>query len=226
MGPTGMRARRHGAPGGAARGRNFGPAGSSLSRTREERGLTDGDEAHLIARLRASDLEALGDLYHLLGAAMATLARSMLRDRDEADDVVEESLLRIRRAAPGFRGERGLRTWTLRIVANLCRDRMRRRKFSAGPIEDLDPLLAAGLTVSPVAEWDEAMDRRTVLAALEKAIGALPAEQREAVVLRDRLGLSYEEVAAALKVSEGAVKSRLFRARENLKRAMAAWLEE
>jgi len=170
-------------------------------------------------------MEALGEVYRMLGAAMLTLARSMLRDRDEADDIVEEALLRIRRAASGFRGERGLRTWTLRIVANLCRDHLRRRRFSAGPPEDLDPLEAAGLRVEPVAEWDEAMDRRTVLAALERAIARLPAEQREAVVLRDRLGLSYEEVAATLGVSEGAVKSRLFRARENLKRAMAAWLE-
>jgi len=149
---------------------------------------------------------------------MTTLARSLLRDRDDADDVVEESLVRIHDKAPGFRGERGLKTWTLRIVANKCRDRLRRRRFSAGAPEDLDPLSSAGLTVDPVAEWDEAMDRARLLARLERAIGELPLEQREAVLLRDRLGLSYEEAAETLGISLSSLKSKLHRARETLKR--------
>jgi RNA polymerase sigma-70 factor (ECF subfamily) len=180
------------------------------------------DEAKLIERLRASDLDALGELYAWLGGAMLTLARSMLHDHDEANDVVEEALLRVRRAAPGFRGPRGLRTWTLRIVANLCRDALRRRRFSAGPPEDLDPHVAAGLSTTPVEGWDERMDQAVLLAALERAIAALPEEQREAVVLRDRMGLSYAEVAEALGISESAVKSRLFRARETLKLKLRA----
>ena len=175
------------------------------------------DEAKLIERLRANDLDALGELYAWLGGAMLTLARSMLHDHDEANDAVEEALLRVRRAAPGFRGPRGLRTWTLRIVANLCRDALRRRRFSAGPPEELDPHVAAGLSTTPVEGWDERMDQAVLLAALERAIAALPEEQREAVVLRDRMGLSYAEVAEALGITESAVKSRLFRARETLK---------
>lgn len=148
---------------------------------------------------------------------MLTLARSMMRDRDEADDVVADALMRIHRAAPGFRGERGLRTWVLRIVANLCRDRLRRAKFSAGPPEGLDPLVHAGLTVNPEAGWDARLDRQRMLAALERALATLPREQREAVVLRDRLGLSYEEAAETLGITLAALKSRLFRARERLK---------
>ena len=157
---------------------------------------------------------------------MLTLARSMLRRRDEADDVVEEALIRIHRGARGFRGERGLRTWTLRIVANLCRDRLRRAKFSAGPPEELDPLAHAGLVVNPVAGWDARQDRERVLAALERALATLPDEQREAVILRDRLGLSYEEVAQALGISVAALKSRLFRARERLRELVGPIGEE
>jgi RNA polymerase sigma-70 factor (ECF subfamily) len=148
---------------------------------------------------------------------MTTLARSLLHERDEADDAVADSLLRIHDKAPGFRGERGLRTWALRIVANRCRDVLRRRRFVAGRPDELDSLEHAGLRVEPMGEWDAAIDRETALAALERAIARLPFDQREAVVLRDRLGLSYEEVAETLGIRVGAVKSRLFRARETLK---------
>ena len=156
---------------------------------------------------------------------MLTLARSMVRDRDEADDVVEEALVRMHRAAAGFRGERGLLTWALRITANLCRDRLRRRKHSGGRVEDLDPLTTAGLSIDPTAEWDEAFDRTTLLAALEREVAALPPDQREALILRDRVGLSYGEVAESLRISEDAVRSRLSRARTTLKQRMKRWLE-
>ena len=188
--------------------------------------LGENRETDLIARLRARDLDALGELYRELGAAMTTLARSMVRDRAEADDIVEDSLMRVHDAAPGFRGERGLRTWVLRIVTNRCRDALRRRRFVASRPEDLDPLAHAGLRAEPGEGWDEAIDRSRLLAVLERAIARLPREQREAVVLRDRLGLSYEEVAETLGVSVPAVKSRLFRARESLKAALRSGREE
>jgi RNA polymerase sigma-70 factor (ECF subfamily) len=151
---------------------------------------------------------------------MLTLARSLLRDRDEADDEVSDALIRVHDAAPRFRGERGLRTWVLRIVANRCRDLLRRRRFSAGPPEALDPLADAGLSLDPSPEWEAGIDRARALAALERAIDALPPEQREAVVMRDRLGLAYEEAAEALGVSVSALKSRLFRARATLARKL------
>lgn len=151
---------------------------------------------------------------------MNTLARSMLRDAAEADDVVEEALLRIHRAAPDFRGERGIRTWTLRIVANLCRDHLRRRKFSAGPPEELSPLQQLGLSINPVADWDGAMDQKVLAEAVERAIGKLAADHREAVVMRYRLGLSEAEMSEALGVPPGTVKSRLSRAMVLLRDAL------
>jgi RNA polymerase sigma-70 factor (ECF subfamily) len=156
---------------------------------------------------------------------MLTLARSMLHDRDEANDVVEEALIRIHRAAAGFRGERGIRTWTLRIVVNLCRDRLRRARFSAGSPEGLDPLAHAGLVVNPVSAWDARLDRERLLVALERALATLPDEQRAAVVLRDRMELSYEDAAETLGVSVAAFKSRLFRARDRLRELLGPIVE-
>jgi RNA polymerase sigma-70 factor (ECF subfamily) len=174
--------------------------------------LADDDESDLIARLRAQDPDALGEVFRRLGEPMTTLAASMLRDRDEANDVVEDALLRVHRAAPGFRGERGLRTWVLRIVANLCRDRLRRRKFIAPHEADEDPFERAGLSVDPIADWDEAIDQRVLATALERALTALPDEQREILVMRHRLGLSHAEIVEALGVPSGTVKSRIARA--------------
>ena len=80
-------------------------------------------------------MAALEGILEAHGSAMATLARSLLRDPVEAQDVVEEALVRAHDAGPGFRGERGVRTWMLRITANLCRDLLRRRKFTAGSLD-------------------------------------------------------------------------------------------
>ena len=154
---------------------------------------------------------------------MLTLARSMMRDRDEADDVVTDTLLRIHDAAPGFRGERGLKTWVLRIVANRCRDLIRRRRFDAGKADEMDPIAHTGLRVEPGESWDEALDHPALFAALERAIAELPAEQREVVILKERLGLSVLETAETLKISESAVKSRLFRARAALLERLREW---
>ena len=157
---------------------------------------------------------------------MLTLARSMLRDRDQADDVVTDALMRIHDAAPRFRGERGLKTWVMKIVANRCRDLLRRRRFDAGPADSLDPLAHAGLRVDPEAEWDAALDQPALLAALERAIAGLPDEQREPVILKERLGLSVAETAASMGISESAVKSRLFRARAALLERLREWKVE
>jgi RNA polymerase sigma-70 factor (ECF subfamily) len=177
-----------------------------------EEPLADSDESALIARLRSREPEALGEVFRRLGGPMTTLAGSMLRDRDEANDVVEDALLRIHRAAPDFRGERGLRTWVLRIVANLCRDRLRRRKFIAPTPEGEDPFEHAGLFFDPNADWDEALDTPKLAARIERAMERLPVEQREVLVLRHRLGLTHVEMMEALNVPEGTVKSRLARA--------------
>ncbi len=184
------------------------------------------DEKRLIAQLAAGDLDSLAVIYREYGGAMTTLARTLLRDRDEADDVVEDALVRVFEKAGGFRGTGGLKAWTLRIVLNLSRDRLRRRRFIAGDLDDAARIERAGLRVDPVEGWDEALDSATTLAALERAIASLPAEQREAVVLCHRVGLPYAEAAATLGIAEGALRARLFRARAQLKAALAPLARE
>jgi RNA polymerase sigma-70 factor (ECF subfamily) len=168
-------------------------------------------------------MAALEQLYERFGVAMATLARSMLRDAAEAQDVVEEALVRAHEAGPGFRGERGVRTWVLRIAANLCRDRLRRRKFTAGSLDGPAPLDDPALRFDPVAGWDESLDQRAMAVRLDQAIAKLPVDQREAVFLRHRLEMSYEDMCGALGVPLGTVKSRLARALVALRADLGDW---
>lgn len=170
-------------------------------------------------------MAALEQLFVRFGEPMATLARSMLRDPADAQDVVEEALVRAHEAGPGFRGERGVRTWMLRITANLCRDRLRRRRFTAASLDGPAPVHDAALRFDPVADWDHAIDQRVVAEQLAGAIAKLPDDQREAVVLRHQLGLSYEEMCGTLNVPLGTVKSRLARALVALRESMKEWGE-
>jgi RNA polymerase sigma-70 factor (ECF subfamily) len=196
---------------------------SFVSNVGKEQTLADAGERELIDALRRKDMVALEQLLERFGGAMATLARSMLRDATEAQDVVEESLMRAHEAGPGFRGERGVRTWMLRITANLCRDRLRRRRFTSGSLDGPAPIEDAGLRFDPVGEWDERMDRRAMAERLDAAIARLPEDQREVTVMRHRLGLSHEEMCAALGVPLGTVKSRLARALTTLRQELKDW---
>ncbi len=192
-------------------------------RIEKERPLAEAGELDLIAALRRKDMAALETLLERFGTPMATLARSMLRDPAEAQDVVEEALVRAHDAGPGFRGERGVRTWILRITANLCRDRMRRRKFNAGSLDGPVAMDDVGLRFDPVAGWDEAMDQEALARRLDAAIARLADDAREAVILRHRLGLSYEEMSDTLGVPLGTIKSRLARALEALRSELKEW---
>ena len=170
-------------------------------------------------------MAALEQLLERFGGAMATLARSMLRDAAEAQDVVEEALLRAHHGGHAFRGERGVRTWMLRITANLCRDRLRRRRFTAASLDGPAPPDDPGLRFDPVAEWDERLDQRRMAKRLDQAIGRLPVDQREAVVMRHRLEMSYEDMSGALGVPLGTIKSRLARALQSLRAELGEWGE-
>ncbi len=185
--------------------------------------LADPGERDLIAALRRKDMAALEQVLARHGGAMATLARGMLREPAEAQDVVEEALVRVHEAGPGFRGERGVRTWVLRITANLCRDRLRRGRFTAASLDGPGPVDDPGLRFDPVAGWDERLDQRAMAARLDEAIARLPADQREAVLMRHKLEMSYEEIGGALGVPLGTVKSRLARALSALRADLREW---
>jgi RNA polymerase sigma-70 factor (ECF subfamily) len=173
----------------------------------------DPTDAELLGRYATGDQAAARTLTGRHVPRVFALARRMLGDRTEAEDVTQEAMLRLWRIAPDWRAEgAAVSTWLYRVASNLCIDRLRRRRAISpeAPPDLPDPAPGAVATL-------EAADRA---AALHAALARLPERQRLAVVLRDLEGRPNPETAAVLEVSIEAVESLLARAR----RALAAEL--
>lgn len=150
--------------------------------------------------------------------AAYSLARWLTRSSAEADDVVQDAMLRAFRAFDGFRGE-SVRPWLLAIVRNCWRTRaadVQRRGQTPLPSDDERPIASDGL--DPEAEAVRASDRRR----LDAVIAQLPEDFREVLILREIEDMSYREIAEVTGAPVGTVMSRLARARALLK---DHWLE-
>ena len=170
-------------------------------------------EAQLVARLRRGDLRAFEELVIAYQHRVFGVALRMLGNRAEAEEIAQETFLRAHRALPEFRGEARLGTWLYAIASRLCLNRL------ATPERRLARADDAALAEAPGHEPDAAtaLERSELEAAVRDAIAALPDERRIVVVLRDLEGLSYEEIAQVLELEPGTVRSRLHRARMDLK---------
>ncbi len=172
-----------------------------------------GDSAELVSRLRAGDRQAFEELVRTQQHRVYGLAVRMLGDAAEAQDVAQEAFLRAHRGLAEFRGDARLSTWLYAIVSRLCLNRLagsERRLARQG-----EETLARLADASPGP--DQALERGELEEALHRAIGELPEERRIVVVLRDVEGLAYEEIAEVLELPVGTVRSRLHRARLDLK---------
>ena len=147
---------------------------------------------------------------------MYAVTLRMCANREDAQDCLQDAMLRIYRAISGFKGQSAFSTWVYRITMNTCLDELRRRKSRNA--SSLDNMLENGW--SPADEEDVperhaiASEQRRVI---DKAIAQLPEDMRAAVVLRDIQGFSYEEIADMLGANIGTVKSRISRGRERLR---------
>jgi RNA polymerase sigma-70 factor (ECF subfamily) len=152
------------------------------------------------------------------------LSLHLLGDSQEALDLSQEVFLRVFQMLPKFRGQSTLRTWIYRIVVNHASNRQRwwRRRRRAQQVP-LDEQLAAHGELAESRSFalpDRVLQQREVAVLVWRALDQLPFDQRAVIVLREIDGLSYEEIAASLGVVVGTVKSRLARARENLRDAL------
>ena len=172
-------------------------------------------DAALLVAYANGDPEAARDLSRRLLPRVLGQAVRMLQDRAEAEDVAQEAMLRLWRVAPDWRqGEAQVSTWLYRVTANLCTDRLRRRRRGGIGLDQIaEP-------VDPAPAATAVMQDDARLRALSDALAALPDRQAQAVSLRHLEGLSNPEIAAIMDISPRAVESLTARG----KRALAALL--
>ena len=161
-----------------------------------------------MSRLKTARFEQLV-LPHL--PAAYNLARWLVREESEAEDMVQEACLKAFHAFDGFRGD-DARSWLLTIVRNSCFTALRKRK--AADITEYDEETHACVAVTPDPETLRIRTENREL--VHRALGELPAESREILVLREMEGLSYRELAQIIGLPIGTIMSRLARARTRL----------
>ncbi|MGH7415601.1 MAG: sigma-70 family RNA polymerase sigma factor [Candidatus Rokuibacteriota bacterium] len=180
-----------------------------------------GDAPRFLDRLRAGDATAFEELVMAYQHRVFGVALRMLGNSGEAQEVAQEAFLRAHRALGEFRGDAKLSTWLYAITSRLCLNRLasvERRLARQG-----DDALLRLSDSSP--RPDAVLERSELEAALQRAIAELSEERRMVVVLRDIEGLSYEEIAQVLELELGTVRSRLHRARVDLKDKLERFLQ-
>ena len=188
--------------------------------------VAEAPESGLIELCRQGDARAFTRLVSLHERMVYNLAARLLGDPEEAKDLSQEVFLQVYKTIHRFEGRSSLKTWIYRIVVNQCHNRQRwwrrRKKDQSRPIEDLTASEEAQISsrrteAGPLEELTRREQSRRVQAALD----AISFDQRSILVLREVEGLSCEEIATALAVPIGTVKSRLARGREALRRQLA-----
>ncbi len=156
----------------------------------------------------SGDRAALDTLLRRHYDRLYALCRRMTGDDADAADACQEALMAIVRGLPGFDGRSAFGTWAYRVTTNSCLDELRRRRRRPEP----------GLPESSaeVPSRLDAMESSTARMDLDRALQSLPADYRAVVVLRDVCGLSYDEIAQALDIPAGTVRSRISRGRSAL----------
>ncbi|HSB36475.1 MAG TPA: RNA polymerase sigma factor [Thermoanaerobaculia bacterium] len=187
------------------------------SARREPEEHVDADEdRELLLMVRRGEPEGATGLFRKYSVPVFRYADRMLANRSEAEEVAQEVFLKMIARVEQYDGRASVASWLFAIAANASRDRLRRStRRSVVSLE----AVAEVASDDPLA--DEALAARERRDLVRKALAALSSDQREALVLARYHGLPYAEIAKTLAISEGAVKTRIFRAMEKLKDAVS-----
>jgi RNA polymerase sigma-70 factor, ECF subfamily len=203
---------------------------SQASGTKIEQAKADSD---LVSAAQAGDVHAFEELVRRHQTRMLNIAYRMTGNYEDACDAVQETFLSAYRSIKRFRKEAAFSTWLCTICLNRARNRLKqmrsRTRHEVQPLDDhMDTEEAASArdTPSDCLSVVEQMERKELQEKVQECMNRLEDDYREVLVLRDIQGFSYEEIGDILKVAEGTVKSRLFRARDALKESLKKALGE
>ena len=174
--------------------------------------------SELVGRAKSGDVPAFENLYRLYGDRIYNFARQVTGSADDAADVLQETFIRAWRALPKLRSESTFGVWLHKIALNLARDTMKKGLVLQDPIEMEIESHAPGPEQAMVAS-----DKSD---AVRRAVDSLGEDHKLAVTMHYMEGMEVEAIAEVLGIPRGTVMSRLSRAREILRRKLAAYVEE
>jgi RNA polymerase sigma-70 factor (ECF subfamily) len=187
------------------------------------------EDQRLVERVQGGDKRAFDVLVLKYQHKIVKLVMRYVRDQSEALDVTQEAFIKAYRALPKFRGDSAFYTWLYRIAINSAKNHIVAKKRR--PMEyDLDLQESGGYeTHAQLHDTDSPeriAQREELRESLQTAIDTLPEELRVAIILREIDGMSYEEISGAMDCPVGTVRSRIFRARDALDKAIRTYIGE
>lgn len=216
---------------------NLAAEGSALAKSKDSKRITreTTDEEKLRDKelsllAKKGDKDAFKELVLLYEKRLLSLAFSLNRNEDDAREIVQESLLKAWKNIANFKAESSFFTWVYRIVSNMSidfsRKRYRQRESAVGEPEILDASLQntigtpyeTKLPMGSVTTPEVYLERVELAGNIKRAIESLTPEHQQIIILREVEGLSYAEISSSLGCSKGTVMSRLFHAREKVKK--------
>lgn len=177
--------------------------------------VVDADDDALARRAGLGDRRAFAVIVERHGPAMFRFARRVLLDDGDAEDAVQDAFVAAWQHLGGFRGDSALRTWLFRLTLNKAHNIRRKRRPEPQEPDDAP----APDTADPASD----VVAGALVAAVDRALAALPPNQRIVWILREVDGLSYEEIAHVMHTSRDVVRGLLHRARHALAERLAAW---
>jgi RNA polymerase sigma-70 factor, ECF subfamily len=188
-------------------------------------------DRQLIARLQAGDESAVQELAERYSARIYQLALRHMKNREDAEEVTQDVLMKVYRKVGAFRGDSALSSWIYRITFNTAMSRLRNGRLARAADQERERVESASTdderSRRQQADWshmpDEELLRLQLRLAVLEAIEQLPQIYRAPVVLRDLQGLSTEEASSRLKVKDQTLKSRLHRGRLMLRERLSAF---
>ena len=194
---------------------------------------TADEDAEIVSLCKKGDVDVFEVLVRKHQKRSLNIAYRMVANYEEACEVVQDAFVSAYRNIKNFEGRARFSTWLYTIVVNLSRNRLKQlniRGHLEGPSFD-DPVSGddSVIKIEPASGEPsvlERLERRDLQKRVQECINSLDGESKEVVILRDIQGFSYDEISDILKIAEGTVKSRLFRAREELKNRLKKMVGE
>jgi RNA polymerase sigma-70 factor (ECF subfamily) len=175
-------------------------------------------DAELVSRVQAGDKQAFDLLVIKYQRKIMRLLSRMIRNPSEIEDVAQEAFIKAYRALPQFRGESAFYTWLYRIAINTARNWLAANKHAPSTPSGFENEEGETFSESDVltdgSNPESEMASRQIAETVNKAINDLPEELRNAIVMREIDGMTYEDIAESMNCPIGTVRSRIFRARE------------